>query len=155
MGALLTRLYGVDQTTPYGFKFSGITLWLLAADAGVQRVIDDFNPNCPRWLAHSTLQYGMRLDEADARRRFARLKNAVEGSGPITLRLSGPPDLYGPYGDVPPYQMRGIGVMFRGSLAYDQLPRVHGHGSDVFSCQLEVAHHTVSCLLHRLVRLVA
>ena len=49
MGALLTRLYGVDQTTPYGFKFSGITLWLLAADAGVQRVIDNFNPNCPRW----------------------------------------------------------------------------------------------------------
>ena len=56
MGALLTRLYGIDQNTPYGFKFSGITLWLLAADAGVQRVIDDFNPNCPRWLAHSTLQ---------------------------------------------------------------------------------------------------
>ena len=49
MGALLTRLYGVDQTTPYGFKFSGFTLWLLAADAGVQRVIDNFNPNCPRW----------------------------------------------------------------------------------------------------------
>ena len=49
MGALLTRLYGIDQTTPYGFKFTGITLWLLAADAGVQRVIDDFNPNCPRW----------------------------------------------------------------------------------------------------------
>ena len=49
MGALLTRLYGIDQNTPYGFKFSGITLWLLAADAGVQRVIDDFNPNCPRW----------------------------------------------------------------------------------------------------------
>ena len=42
----------------------------------------------------------MRLDESDARRRFARLKNAVEGSGPITLRLTGPPDLYGPYGDV-------------------------------------------------------
>ena len=121
MGALLTRLYGIDQNTPYGFKFSGITLWLLAADAGVQRVIDDFNPNCPRWLAHSTLQYGMRLDEADARRRFARLKNAVEGSGPITLRLTGPPDLYGPYGDVPPYQMRGIGVMFRGSQSYEKL----------------------------------
>ena len=34
MGALLTRLYGIDQNTPYGFKFSGITLWLLAADAG-------------------------------------------------------------------------------------------------------------------------
>ena len=33
MGALLTRLYGIDQTTPYAFKFSGITLWLLAADA--------------------------------------------------------------------------------------------------------------------------
>ena len=121
MGALLTRLYGIDQTTPYGFKFSGITLWLLAADAGVQRVIDNFNPNCPRWLAHSTLQYGMRLDESDARRRFARLKNAVEGSGPITLRLAGPPDLYGPYGDVPPYQMRGIGVMFRGSQSYEKL----------------------------------
>ena len=121
MGALLTRLYGIDQNTPYGFKFSGITLWVLAADAGVQRVIDDFNPNCPRWLAHSTLQYGMRLDESDARRRFARLKNAVEGSGPITLRLTGPPDLYGPYGDVPPYQMRGIGVMFRGGQAYDAL----------------------------------
>ena len=121
MGALLTRLYGIDQNTPYGFKFSGITLWLLAADAGVQRVIDDFNPNCPRWLAHSTLQYGMQIGESDARRRFARLKNAVEGSGPITLRLSGPPDLYGPYGDVPPYQMRGIGVMFRGSQSYEKL----------------------------------
>ena len=106
MGALLTRLYGIDQTTPYAFKFSGITLWLLAADAGVQRVIDNFNPNCPRWLAHSTLQYGMRLDESDARRRFTRLKHAVEGSGPITLRLTGPPDLYGPYGDVPPYVFR-------------------------------------------------
>ena len=35
MGALLTRLYGIDQATPYGFKFSGITLWLLAADAGI------------------------------------------------------------------------------------------------------------------------
>ena len=121
MGALLTRLYGIDQNTPYAFKFSGLTLWLLAADAGVQRVIDNFNPNCPRWLAHSTLQYGMRLDESDARRRFARLKHAVEGSGPITLRLTGPPDLYGPYGDVPPYQMRGIGVMFRTSQAYDEL----------------------------------
>ena len=55
MGALLTRLYGIDQATPYGFKFSGITLWLLAADAGVQQIIDSFNPNCPRWLAHSTL----------------------------------------------------------------------------------------------------
>ena len=63
----------------------------------------------------------MRLDESDARRRFARLRDAVEGSGSITLRLTGPPDLYGPYGDVPPYQMRGIGVMFRGSPAYDQL----------------------------------
>ena len=142
MGALLTRLYGVDQTTPYGFKFSGITLWLLAADAGIQNVIDNFNPNCPRWcdaasvdvptltpstrrrsrrLAHSTLQYGMRLDESDARRRFARLKNAVEGSGPIMLRLTGPPDLYGPYGDVPVYQMRGIGLMFQGSQKYDEL----------------------------------
>ena len=121
MGALLTRLYGIDQTTPYGFKFSGITLWLLAADAGVQRVIDNFNPNCPRWLAHSTLQYGMQIGESDARRRFARLKNAVEGSGPITLRLTGPPDLYGPYGDVSIYQMRGIGVMFRGSQKYDDL----------------------------------
>ena len=146
MGALLTRLYGVDQTTPYGFKFSGITLWLLAADAGVQRVIDNYNPNCPRWcrvrvrrrafkmptltpstrrrsrrLAHSTLQYGMQIGEADARRRFARLKNAVEGSGPIALRLTGPPDLYGSYGDVPPYQMRGIGVMFRTSQAYEKL----------------------------------
>ena len=121
MGALLTRLYGIDQNTPYGFKFSGITLWLLAADAGVQRVIDNFNPNCPRWLAHSTLQYGMQIGEADARRRFARLKNAVEGSGPIALRLTGPPDLYGPYGDVSVYQMRGIGVMFRGSPAYADL----------------------------------
>ena len=121
MGALLTRLYGVDQTTPYGFKFSGITLWLLAADAGVQRVIDNFNPNCPRWLAHSTLQYGMQIGESDARQRFARLRDAVQGSGPITLRLTGPPDLYGPYGDVPPYQMRGIGVMFRGSPAYADL----------------------------------
>ena len=121
MGALLTRLYGIDQNTPYGFKFSGITLWLLAADAGVQRVIDNFNPNCPRWLAHSTLQYGMQIGETDARRRFARLKNAVEGSGPIKLRLTGPPDLYGPYGDVSIYQMRGIGVMFRGSQKYDEL----------------------------------
>ena len=121
MGALLTRLYGIDQTTPYGFKFSGITLWLLAADAGIQNVIDNFNPNCPRWLAHSTLQYGMRIGESDARRRFARLKDAVEGSGPITLRLTGPPDLYGPYGDVPPYQMRGIGVMFRAGQAYEKL----------------------------------
>ena len=121
MGALLTRLYGVDQNTPYGFKFSGITLWLLAADAGVQRVIDNFNPNCPRWLAHSTLQYGMQIGESDARQRFARLRDAVQGSGPITLRLTGPPDLYGPYGDVPPYQMRGIGVMFRGSPAYADL----------------------------------
>ncbi len=121
MGALLTRLYGVDQTTPYGFKFSGITLWLLAADAGIQNVIDNFNPNCPRWLAHSTLQYGMQIGESDARRRFARLKDAVEGSGPITLRLTGPPDLYGSYGDVPPYQMRGIGLMFRGSQKYDEL----------------------------------
>ena len=100
MGALLTRLYGIDQTTPYAFKFSGLTLWLLAADAGVQRVIDNFNPNCPRWLAHSTLQYGMQIGETDARRRFERLRDAVEGSGPITLRLTGPPDLYGPYGDV-------------------------------------------------------
>jgi hypothetical protein len=63
----------------------------------------------------------MRLDESDARRRFARLKTAVEGSGPITLRLTGPPDLYGSYGDVPPYQMRGIGVMFRTSQAYEKL----------------------------------
>ena len=145
MGALLTRLYGVDQTTPYGFKFSGITLWLLAADAGIQNVIDNFNPNCPRWcrlasvdsfnmrhaidatrsrrLAHSTLQYGMQIGESDARRRFARLKTAVEGSGPITLRLTGPPDLYGSYGDVPPYQMRGIGVMFRGSQKYENSGR--------------------------------
>ena len=106
MGALLTRLYGIDQDTPYGFKFSGITLWLLAADAGVQHVIDSHNPNCPRWLAHSTLQYGMQIGESDARRRFARLRDAVEGSGPITLRLTGPPDLYGPYGDVPPYVFR-------------------------------------------------
>ena len=121
MGALLTRPYGIDQTTPYGFKFSGLTLWLLAADAGVQRVIDNFNPNCPRWLAHSTLQYGMQIGESDARQRFARLRDAVQGSGPITLRLTGPPDLYGPYGDVPPYQMRGIGVMFRGSPAYADL----------------------------------
>ena len=74
-----------------------------------------------RRLVNSTLQYGMQIGEADARRRFARLKNAVEGSGPITLRLSGPPDLYGPYGDVPPYQMRGIGVMFRGGQAYEDL----------------------------------
>lgn len=76
---------------------------------------------CSRRLAHSTLQYGMQIGESDARRRFARLKTAVEGSGPITLRLTGPPDLYGSYGDVPPYQMRGIGVMFRGGPAYDQL----------------------------------
>ena len=74
-----------------------------------------------RRLAHSTLQYGMQIGESDARRRFARLRDAVEGSGPITLRLTGPPDLYGPYGDVPPYQMRGIGVMFRGSQEYDDL----------------------------------
>ena len=40
MGALLTRLYGIDQNTPYGFKFSGITLWLLAADAGVPEARD-------------------------------------------------------------------------------------------------------------------
>ena len=63
----------------------------------------------------------MQIGESDARRRFARLKTAVEGSGPITLRLTGPPDLYGPYGDVPPYQMRGIGVMFRGGQAYEDL----------------------------------
>ena len=63
----------------------------------------------------------MQIGESDARRRFARLKHAVEGSGPITLRLTGPPDLYGPYGDVPPYQMRGIGLMFRGSQKYDEL----------------------------------
>ena len=73
MGALLTRLYGVDQTTPYGFKFSGITLWLLAADAGVQRIIDNFNPNCPRWcrlrviLKMPTLTPSTRLVHAGSR----------------------------------------------------------------------------------------
>ena len=119
MGALLSCWFGIDQTTQYGFKFSGITLWLLVADDGVQQVIDKFNSNCPRWVAHSTLQYGMRLDEADARNRFARLRGAVEGSGPITLRAMGPPHLYGPSGDVPPYQMRGLGIMYSGAPAYD------------------------------------
>ena len=63
----------------------------------------------------------MQIGESDARQRFARLRDAVQGSGPITLRLTGPPDLYGPYGDVPPYQMRGIGVMFRAGQAYEKL----------------------------------
>lgn len=61
------------------------------------------------------------LDEADARNRFARLRGAVEGSGPITLRATGPPHLYGPSGDVPPYQMRGLGIMYSGAPAYDDL----------------------------------
>ena len=173
MGALLTRLYGVDQTTPYGFKFSGYYVMAPRGRRGHPARHRQFQSELPavvpsprpstclqnadphaidatrsRRLAHSTLQYGMRLGESDARRRFARLKNAVEGSGPITLRLTGPPDLYGPYGDVPPYQMRGIGVMFRGSQAYDE--KLRDSSPRAVSPRLELPAHEPRLRLDRL-----
>ena len=92
MGALLTRLYGIDQATPYGFKFSGITLWLLAADAGVQRVIDNFNPNCPRWCDSASVDVPSkcrpsrhrRVSFTQARAQHAAIRHADWGVGRAT-----------------------------------------------------------------------
>eukprot|EP00629_Pelagomonadales_sp_RCC1024_P012440 CAMPEP_0119260582 /NCGR_PEP_ID=MMETSP1329-20130426/897_1 /TAXON_ID=114041 /ORGANISM="Genus nov. species nov., Strain RCC1024" /LENGTH=202 /DNA_ID=CAMNT_0007260007 /DNA_START=170 /DNA_END=775 /DNA_ORIENTATION=+ len=117
MGGLMSYFMRIDHSTPYGFKFSGITLWLLAADSAVQTVIDDFNPRTS-WRAHSTLAYGMRLDEATARARFASLRSAVEGSGALSLGCAGAPVLWGDY---PPYRMRVIGLALRGGREYDAL----------------------------------
>ena len=35
----LAKALGVDHAAPYGFRFSGLTLWLLAADPAVQRAL--------------------------------------------------------------------------------------------------------------------
>ena len=117
MGPLLSRLR-VDHAAPYSFKFSGFTLWLLVANTeDVQHVIDEFNPNCPRRIAHSTLEYGLQLDEATARARFEKLRAAVAGTGPVALPCGGPQM----FGDYSPFQMRVIGLAFGGRPGLDAL----------------------------------
>ena len=93
---------------PYAYKFTGFALWLLLESQDIQAVIDTMNPS--PWRAHSTLLYGMQLDEATARRSFDRLRARVNAScRPISVSCATGPTLFGDY---PPFQMRVIGIGF-------------------------------------------
>ena len=105
---------------PYAYKFTGFALWLLLESQDAQAVIDTMNPS--PWRAHSTLLYGMRLDEATARRSFDRLRARVnESCRPVSVSCATAPTLFGDY---PPFQMRVIGIAFDEHETVDELRRV-------------------------------
>ena len=118
MGGYLSSNREADG--PYAFKFSGFTLWLLHANDDIQEAINTMNQNSPAWQAHSTLLYGLQVDEAAAHTRFQRLREAMEASEPLSLRCKGSPFLFGDYS---PFQLRVIGVAFEDSPALAAVSR--------------------------------